>query len=517
MRHDNTLSSYLFLAKDNVPLRPAIDISGITSNYSDIFNSAVMICRCLESLSLSRGERVCIQLPKRLELYTSIFGILFAGGIFVPLDNTSPHKRVATILADCEAKILIMEVKNAAIYFDMDFVNVSEDDVLFIKLINKKVVEYQSYQDLVQSKKDLRFIELQDTSSPDDLAYILYTSGTTGTPKGVVHSNASACAFIEWSVQDAGIKPADRVSQIASVGFDLSIFDIFATFKACATLVPIPESIQLTVGSSFRFITKNAVSICYCVPSFIFRASLKHQADLLSHSKIRKLILAGEKIPKDDLSSLLSVIERNVVIKNWYGPTETNVCMSYTLSSNKWNAEDEVPIGRPCPYTEITLNRCKNAKNSFALSVKSRSLMVGYWSKETGKVNLVESCYDTGDLVSMGPEGNHIFLGRKDRQIKHMGFRIQLEEIESASRQVLGVKDAVSIFVDDTVQPFIGLWIVCMDPINQLSDAQFNYEIRKLLPPHSIPERIHVANNFPRGERGKLDYAEIKNLFLSND
>ena len=277
-------------------------------------------------------------------------------------------------------------------------------------------------------------------------AYILYTSGSTGTPKGVVQSQRSATAFVAWAADELALTADDVVPQVAPVTFDLSVFDLFAATRAGACLVPIHESTMMSPVTFCRAVAKAGATVAYCVPSLVLRES-KGQALAwaeLQASRLRHIVFAGEPIDKPALRRLRPLLP-DVAIHNWFGPTETNVCAFHRITDADLAEDGPVPIGQPCPYAAFDFAwdppGGDGARNG-ELLVAGETVLSAYWNRpEDTAARIVEAdgdrYYRTGDYVYCNARGELVFIGRRDRQVKIGGRRVQLDEIEAALRKHL--------------------------------------------------------------------------------
>jgi acyl-coenzyme A synthetase/AMP-(fatty) acid ligase len=366
--------------------------------------------------------------------------------------------------------------------------------------------------------------------SASALAYILYTSGSTGQPKGVAHTHASALAFVRWAGGAVGLKETDVVSQHASPSFDLSVFDFFGAAAAAARLALVPASTFGRVSSLCRFIVSAGVTVWYSVPSALLRVSAEGSLAVLRDSALRQLIFAGEEIPVGPLKALWQHLPNSCRVANWYGPTETNVCTFHDLTTVDVDGAGPIPIGTPCPYATTTLLADHGGVTPDGtvgeLLVAGDSLMSGYWKLPAATSQKFSAgpdgraYYVTGDLVSRDDASGFTFRGRVDRQLKVRGFRVQPEEVEHALEQLAEIDEAAVVKhrkgeaeVLAAVVRLAGEQVAGEQVLDH--DAVIAH-CSRFLPPYMVPDVVMPVAELPRGSRGKADYNAVLELLESS-
>jgi amino acid adenylation domain-containing protein len=363
---------------------------------------------------------------------------------------------------------------------------------------------------------------------PSALAYILYTSGSTGQPKGVAHTNASALAFVQWAVDAVGLRETDVVSQHASPTFDLSVFDFFGAAMAAARLALVPASTFGRVSALARFIVSAGVTVWYSVPSALLRVSAAESLAVLSGSSLRQLIFAGEEIPVGPLRALWPNLPPSCRVANWYGPTETNVCTFHDLTALDTEGARPIPIGMPCPYATTSLvapdGSLAPSGAAGELLVAGDSLMSGYWKRPAATAQKFSAgpsgldgraYYATGDLVSRDDARGLTFLGRVDRQLKVRGFRVQPEEVEHVLGQLAEIDEAAVVKHRKGETEVLAAVVRLADGAALDHDAVIGHCAR-FLPPYMVPDVVMPVADLPRGSRGKADYNAVLELVKSS-
>ena len=492
--------------------------------YEDCLRESWRLSALLHEGGVSAGDRVCILAPKSFPMYTSIFATLLLDACYVPIDCATPANRARRIIRDAEPKALVTTRKNLneASLGRRKSPKQGADEVV-ISFATGGCVRWEWLQicggipciGTTLLEGHWPAIEHLD---PSRAAYILYTSGSTGEPKGVVHTHRSASAFVDWASETLEIDCNDTILQVASPSFDLSVFDIFATVGAGARLVPMHESAALTLAGFCNAVVSAEATILYCVPSALLRNSKGEELSWskLSQGALRHVVFAGEPINRPALRRLRPYIS-NVGLHNWYGPTETNVCCFHRITEQDFDSDVSIPIGKACPYAQLSYDWDSpraNGSSAGELLVAGESVMVGYWSRqEESKRAMHEDeqgrrFYRTGDFVRQNSRHELVFLGRRDRQVKVRGHRVQLDEVEITLQKHLPQAElACTLMKRESADPSIVVAVASPDA------GEVENQVRAIalecLPLFMVPEEVFAIEDLPRNSRGKIDYAEL--------
>ncbi|HET9179977.1 MAG TPA: amino acid adenylation domain-containing protein [Terriglobia bacterium] len=490
---------------------PALVEGNIAISYTELDAKSDEIAAAVERMKLRPGSKVGIFRKKSIPTVAAIYGVLKAGCAYVPIDTKMGPDKLAAVLQDAGLEALIV------------------DPVLEKKIQDVAAGGLGYHFEEVSSSGDLLYFAgpsgVRNTASMEpSLAYILYTSGSTGIPKGVQHTNASALAFVSWAVTEFNISSSDRLSCHAPLHFDLTIFDLFAAAMTGACVVLIPDDVAIFPLQVASIIKNERISIWYSVPFALIQ--LLERGDLGQRDlALREVIFAGERFPPTQLQQLARTLPK-VRLTNLFGPTETNVCTYHHLSPPDLASDQFCPIGIPCPYSLIeVVNENGNrvaAGETGELLVGGASVMTGYLNKpELNEKKFVtrmiqgqaERLFRTGDLVSMAEGQPMFFHGRFDRQVKVRGFRIELDEIEAALANCAGVA-AAAVWIDNDRNGFAEVRAaVASDAASaKLSGDDLIWKIRRQLSVAAVPLRVCVLSSLPRTVNGKIDYAELARL-----
>jgi amino acid adenylation domain-containing protein len=490
-----------------------------TLSYRELNERSNQLAHFLRKQGVKKGDRIGLFFPKAVESVVAMFGALKAGAVYVPLDPQQPAERISYIINNCGIKGLITSQDRLRV-LDPAAIPSVKFALLTHELTNGSPRPNTFAWSTLKNFPAFDSPALQATTT--DLAYILYTSGSTGRPKGVMLSHQNALTFVEWCAEMFQISSEDRVSNHAPLHFDLSVFDVYNSVKAGATLYMVPDELAVFPASLVNWIEKQQITVWYSVPSALVHLVLHGNLDAEKLRQLRLILFAGEVFPQKYLKRLAELLP-DVELYNLYGPTETNVCTYYRVDRAKLPSMDKLPIGRACANTEVFAvdehDRIVGVGGVGELYVRGPGVTPGYWGdpEKTRKMcvpnrfqpNSEEKVYRTGDLVSPDENGDYYFLGRRDSQIKSRGYRIELGEIEAALLSHAGVCEAAAVAVpDDEIGNRIKAFVA---PHNagSVTAVELQQHCATRVPKYMIPEFIELCEGLPKTSTGKIDRVRL--------
>lgn len=476
---------------------------------------------CISS-GVEAGDRTGIYIDKSVESVIAVFGILKSGACYVPLDPIAPVERHKLIINDCALEVLITSSKKLRHISRIVQQAGTLKHVLVLDITrNENKVDIPGvrmlFKDDIFRSGDGSSKNAKRKVTEKALAYMLYTSGSTGQPKGVMISHKAAMAFAEWAFKTFNIKSEDNVSSHAPFHFDLSVFDIYVSVMAGATIHLVPQGLSSFPKSIVDFIEDNNISTWYSVPSILIQLVLHGNLEERNLPSLRQVLFAGEVFASKYLKKLMELVPHAEYF-NLYGPTETNVITYYRVS--KPPSDDKtIPVGVPCDGVKSFIadksGKLVPGGETGELYVECPTLMDGYWNdrEKTEKVlfrnpfdpSSDKMIYRTGDLVNRNEQGELEYHGRCDAMIKSRGYRIELGEIEAVLSSHPGIREsAVTAVPDDETGNKIKAVIVPKSRPD-ISGNDIRLFCSKNLPHYMIPEIISFLDALPRTSTGKID------------
>ena len=473
-----------------------------------------------ELLLLSRqigsalAEKIKIRTPvpvlmeKSADTLCAFLGIVQAGCFYILLNPEFPQGRLRQILDVLQAEVLITDREHkeqAEELFGEESTCPSGSSHAAEKLL---VLE-----DLLCAKEDGALLDrIREEVIDADPLYANFTSGSTGVPKGVVVSQRSVLDFIEIFTPMFSIDETDIVGNQAPFDFDVSVKDIYASLKAGATLVIIPKALFSQPTALLDFICEHGITTMIWAVSALCLISTFHGLDYRSPECVRRVLFSGEVMPLKHLRIWMEHLPRAQFV-NLYGPTEITCNCTYHLISREREYADGIPIGRPFPNEHVFLlgedgTQIRKAGETGEICVRGTALALGYYrnSQQTETAfpdnplhdRYPERIYRTGDLGKYTEDGELMFCGRKDFQVKYLGHRIELEEIERAVSDVPGVERCCVLF-HEARQRLTGYYT------GTIERKELHGLLQKRLPVYMIPGTLRQIEAFPLTKNGKID------------
>lgn len=346
-----------------------------------------------------------------------------------------------------------------------------------------------------------------------DVNLVLFTSGSTGVPKGVQITSENLYAFVKWASEEVDLKPVDRVSSIAPFYFDLSTFDIFSSLIKGASVVLFTQPEIRNPRFLTNALKEFGVSIMYTTPTILdlllgFGKWQRHTYD-----RLRTIIFAGEAM-RPNLLKRLADLWTYTTFYNFYGPTETNVVTFAKFESQSKIPEKEVPIGTSCPFASIHIGDHPSglSQKEGLLWVSGASVSPGYVSISSDRFVNIDgtSWYNTGDIARISENGDIYYKGRNDGMIKRHGNRIELGEIESAASQILEGRVS-AVFLPNNGSGRLVLFMESQGPLP--NDEEIRKELITLLPIYMLPDEFISIEQMPMTGSHKVDINGLLTIY----
>jgi len=486
----------------NSPDKVFLQDSETEITYRDFINRSKSVASALKEFGKACLP-VAVYMNKTPDNAVGFFGSVYAGKFYTVIDPEMPKDRMMSILNTLEP---------CAIICDRAHKDTLDSIETWIK--------YFVYEDIVNTEIDEEFIEsVREKSIDTDPLYVLFTSGSTGVPKGTVVNHRSVLAYSRWVCDTFDINENTVFGNQTPFYFSMSVLDLFSTMRAGATLDIIPKVYFTFPIKLAEYVNNKKINTIYWVPSALCVVANLKLLDYVKFESLNKILFAGEVMPTKQLNYWIAHME-GAYFANLYGPTEvTDICTYYEVD-RKFADDESLPIGKHCNNCGVFLLKDDNteAKNGEVgeLCVRGSFLASGYYNnpEKTNEVfvqnplntHYPELIYKTGDLVRVNELGEYIYVGRKDFQIKHMGYRIELGEIETAISAVEKLNSCVCVFdmqADKIVLIYEG----------RLSENDILASIKDKLPKYMYPDIYIKVKSMPHNANGKIDRAWLKNNY----
>lgn len=482
---EQTVTGLLDIQVRSNPAAIAIVSDDRQISYSELDERSGQLANYLLQEGIGKGSLVAVCMARSPELIISITAILKAGAAYVPIDPAYPHQRIAFILSDTRAALLITD----------DALNITPDEQLPVRILH--------VSDHWQQRVALLPAAISDVSIvPEDLAYVIYTSGSTGEPKGVMVAHRSLLNLCYWHTDAFNVTAGSRGTMYAGIGFDAAVWEIWPYLLNGGSLYPVAEELKLDMDSLLHVFHHHGITHTF-LPTAICEQLADH---ITAADETLPLILTGgDQLKK--ASPYLRII-------NNYGPTESTV-VATSIPLNPTAEKGVLTIGRPISNTQIyILNdalQLMPAGASGEIFIGGDSLAIGYLNQDELTatrfiVNPFEQhsrLYRTGDLGRWLPDGTIEFVGRKDNQVKIRGYRVELGEIENVIQQSGQVSQTVVLAREDHAgHKQLVAYIVSPESLNK--DSLTDY-LKAKLPAYMVPALLVPLDSMPLTPNGKID------------
>jgi amino acid adenylation domain-containing protein len=527
------LQSWVTQQADTRPAATAIVSGPETLTYGQLETSSNQLARLLREAGCQKGDRVCILMPKSPAAIVSMIGILKAGCMHVPIDTATPAARIRHIFDSCENRWILAAGRVSPLLDEL-----LADNPLRAKTSigwldpQPPTGENFTPQFSLPELKAASEHALPQQGTSDDGSHILFTSGSTGVPKGVVITHSNVAGFIAWALKHYEIDHTDRFSGHTPFHFDLSTFDIFGSITAGAQLHLVPTETALLPPKLAQFIRGSELTQWFSVPSVLNYLAKFNAVQQNDFPHLRRVLWCGEVLPTPALMYWMERLPK-VRFSNLYGPTEATIASSYyDVAVCPTDPKAAIPIGKACDGEQLVVLDEKlqplPAREIGDLYIAGAGLSPGYWRdpektaaafvNNSGNGNLPTRLYRTGDLAWQDEDGLVFFVGRADSQIKVRGYRIELGEIETALNSMGKLQECavVAIPTDN-----FGGWMICCGYVVRTSEEvtlnAIREHLKKLVPSYMFPARWMAYEALPKNPNGKIDRPRLKERFSQNE
>jgi D-alanine--poly(phosphoribitol) ligase subunit 1 len=446
-------------------------------------------------------QPVAVYLPRTAAVVFADLGIVYSGNIYTNLDVKSPAQRIQGVLQNIAPELIVTSRELAG---QLLALGVPEQRLFFVEEIYSEEVAYDNA--LLWNRLD-RIID-------SDPVCIINTSGSTGVPKGVVLNHRSTIDFMDWCFERLKLDGSERIGSLSPFYFDIYTLELILCIAKGATMVIIPDQMAIFPAKLVQFLVQQTISFLFWVPSIMVNISNQGLLKQFDNSALKTIFFAGEVFPMKHLNAWRRVLSGARFV-NLYGPIEITVDCTYYPVEREFGDEEALPIGFPCRNTDILIlneqdHPCQTNERG-ELCVRGSSLAMGYWNdpEKTAKAfvqnplnqRYPELIYRTGDLVYRNDRGEIMFVGRKDFQIKHLGYRIELPEIEYQVLTLEEIANACVLYNQDAKE--ITLYYEAKG--NGLTPAAIRQHLSKIFPKYMLPTAFHEMTELPRNPNGKID------------
>lgn len=499
----DSLAGYVWQTVLKFPDNPALDLDDRQYTYRELYNTAASISQSILELD-DQGPYVAIMADKSFTCFAGILGILLAGKAYLPLNPRFPAARNLYMLEKARARVVVAG-ENSDDELDLMLENHTEE----IFIIFPEGVEMSQHSNIVPK-----------IVGAVDPAYLLFTSGTTGKPKGVPVSNGNVTSYIEHMQQSFDFGTDDRFTQIFDLTFDLSVHDIFLAWSSGACLC-VPKD-----NSSFamaRFIRDKQPTVWFSVPSVVLLMEKMRLLKPVAFPSIRLSFFCGEALYGHTAKEWKKAVPHSRLV-NLYGPTEATIAISqYDLPGNpsEWKSElGIISLGKVFTGNSFILKGETSQADHGELCLSGRQVVNSYFENEEADRDAFfaesvsgEKYYKTGDIVRIDEEGDLYFLGRKDAEVKISGYRVNLKEIENVISGYESVEQAVVIYETADEQGII-IAFIQSDNKEKIVEKDLDGFCRQKLPWYMVPGKFIFVEEIPLNVNGKVDVASLKNKYI---
>lgn len=474
--------------------------------FTELWQEAHHIAGAFIERGLTR-KPIAIFMDKGVSCVSAFYGVAYSGNFYTMIDVAMPDSRIRKILESFQpAAVLVTDLYAERVKSLCDG--------------ESMIIKYEDCMGNLISVKDIT--AAQSRIIDTDVAYVLYTSGSTGIPKGVIISHRSLADFIDWAVERFSLDENCVWGNQTPFYFSMSVLDIYATIRTGASMYIIPQQCFKAPKYLMEFVSSNRINTLFWVPSALAFPAALGALKNAPPIELKNVFFGGEVMPIKYLNKWMEKYPTARYV-NFYGPTEvTDTCTAYEVN-RKFENTDTLPIGTPCANMDVFLldeqDRLVTGEGTVGeICVRGTGLAYGYYNAPEKTTEAFvqnplnhaysEIIYRTGDLAGWNEYGELVYLSRKDLQIKHMGRRIELGEIETALLSLKEIEAGCCLYDGKKS------WIVAVYK-GTLSEQELRNRLLELLPEYMMPNRWYQVETMPLNLNGKIDRQKLKEFYIS--
>lgn len=475
--------------------------SGRKATFSEVMQNAKAIGTHLSEEGTKRP--VAILIDKSVSCIEAMLGTMYAGDFYVVVDVHSPTDRIENILNTLDCPVIIADNNSAEL----------------AESLNK---DFYLYETLVKSTVDKdRLFEIRSHMIDMDTAYILFTSGSTGMPKGTIISHRALISYINWVTEEFGFDENTSFGSQTPLYFSMSVTDFYSTIKCGCTYNIIPKSNFSFPLNLIKYLNDYEINTIYWVPTAISILSNWKAFDVEKPRYLKTVLFAGEVMPTKQLNYWIKNLDSSITYANLFGPTETTDICTFYVVDREFADDESLPIGKACDNCDVFIVNADGEKaksdEEGELFVRSSFMADGYYKNPEKTADAFvqnpinsyypERVYKTGDIVKYNDKGELIYITRKDFQIKRMGYRIELGEIEAGANSVAKVKACACVY-DKEADCLVLVYEGAIKDSNVVLEA-----VKNKVPSYMTPDKVLRIKEMPKNANGKIDRKALQSLY----
>lgn len=469
-------------------------------SYNDFVIESKSVATSILDLNFY-NKPIIIFIDKTINALVSMFGVTYSANFYTVIDVNMPKNRIDNIIKTLNPSLIITDEKNNGKLNELGY----GIKTLVLEECLKNKINYD------------KIIEAQERLIDINPMYVLFTSGSTGVPKGSVISYKSVISYCKWFTETFKINSRTVFGSQTPFYFSMSVSDVFSTVMMGASLDIIPKSYFSFPLNLIKYMDEKKINTIYWVPSALSIVANLKTFDVVKPKYLKKVLFAGEVMPMKPLNIWRKALPK-LMYANLYGPTElTDIC-TYYIVDRDFEDNETLPIGKPCNNCEAIIIDENNKEVPYGkegeLCIKGSIISLGYYNnKEKTDSTFVQNplnnsfnelIYRTGDIVKYNDAGELIYLSRKDFQIKHMGYRIELGEIETNINAMDGITLCACIYDSDNIVLYYEGKASIENIVKFSNEKLVNY---------MRPNKIIKLSKMPYNANGKIDRVKLKEMY----